>query len=257
MSVDLFNVPSDDGPVPMYEVVPRNPSSAVIVLHEEFGLTNHVREVCRRLGDEGHHVIAPDLFHRTGGEPIPYSQPEMIEHHVGSLTDDNALADVEVALRHLKTRGDWSDDQIGILGFGLGGRFALTTAMQYPIAAAVSFYPLGVMAPAPVGTFPSLATRISEIRAPWLALFGVNDPEMPSARFLELEERLDQATLDVFTRVVRYPRAGYAFDCDMRALFEREAAFDGWQRTSEWFDKRLAPRPSPYHAAWLASKPRA
>jgi carboxymethylenebutenolidase len=253
MTATYIELPTPRSAMTAYEVVPEGRArSAVLLLHEEFGLDEYTRQVARRLGIEGYHVIVPNLFHRTGGESVPYGQPEQVRAHIAVLSDAGVLSDVDASLAYLRHAGEWDDDQIGALGFGLGGRFALAAALRHDFGAAVSMCPTGVVSPSPSGHFATLDDQLGDLGAPWLAIFGASDSLTPLEDVVSLRRALDGAGSDVFTQVVRYRNAGHGFYCDMRATYAQEAAFDSWQRTLEWFEKRVAQRPSPYQAAWLA-----
>jgi carboxymethylenebutenolidase len=253
---------SIDGPelgaVPAYEARPDSPRSAVVLLHEDFGLDEYAREAARILAVDGYHVVCPNLFHRTGGDVFPYGRPEVTNAAVDAVVDDAALDDVSSCLEHLHGHA-WTPEQIGIVGYGIGGRYAFlaATAPEPRVATGISVCPSGLTAGSPpAGSLP-LVSFVGRLRAPWLGVFGLSDPRTPPADIAQLERAIDDAKLDVHTQIVRYQRADRGFFSDRRTTYSHEAADDAWQRVLEWLGRQVAPRPTELHAAWLLRSRRA
>jgi carboxymethylenebutenolidase len=61
-------VPVADGQIPAYRAMPDKggPFPTVLVVHEIFGVHEHIQDICRRLAKVGYFAIAPDLFARQG-----------------------------------------------------------------------------------------------------------------------------------------------------------------------------------------------
>src|SRR5436305_14373125 len=103
----------------IYEVEPLGPPrGGVVVIQEAFGVSPHIEDVTRRAAAAGYHAVAPDMFHRSGpGSIVEYGHfDKVIEFFTAVANDDNILADVDVALDHLRGAG-FPDRQIGIVGF--------------------------------------------------------------------------------------------------------------------------------------------
>src|ERR671936_2733476 len=47
----------------------RNPG--IVVIHEAFGLVEHIRDIARRFANIGYNALAPDLYTRAGGPSDP------------------------------------------------------------------------------------------------------------------------------------------------------------------------------------------
>jgi carboxymethylenebutenolidase len=126
----------------------------------------------------------------------------------------------------------------GIVGFCLGGSVALLAATRHPFGAAVTFYGGGV-AQGRLG-IPPLIDIAAELRAPWLGLYGDQDPSIPVDEVEKL--RVEAAKANVPTSIVRYPEAGHAFHCDPRPSNYHEAsARDAWGKAVDWFGRYLKP----------------
>jgi carboxymethylenebutenolidase len=210
------------------------PYGGIVVLQEAFGVTPQIEDVCQRFADAGWLAVAPHLFHRTGDPVLPTDDFSQVMPHFRALTPAGILADVDAALAYLGDAG-FPADSCGVVGFCAGGTIALYTAVERPIGAAVSYYGGGVAE----GRFgvPPLIELAPRLRAPWLGLYGDEDPSIPVDQVERLAEAA--ATAEVHTEVVRYAGAGHAFNRDGDASYVEEAAADGWMRTLDWFADNL------------------
>lgn len=219
----------------LYEAVPDDPRAAAIVIQEAYGVNDYIERVARDLADEGYHAVAPHLFHRTGGEIVPYDDVPRAIEMIGTLSDSTILADVDATIGHLRAAG-FDDRSIGIVGFCMGGRVTFLTVARRAIGAGVGFYGGAIV----TGWPPKLAALIGEagsLKAPWLGLFGDQDASIPVEQVEQLRAALDEAPVD--TKIVRYPNAGHAFHSEPRASFVPDAAADAWRRTLDWFGRYL------------------
>jgi carboxymethylenebutenolidase len=231
-----IRVPTNAHGMAVYEAIPDNPRAAAIVIQEAYGVNDYIERVARDLAEEGYHAVAPHLFHRTGGEVVPYDDVSKAIEMIGTLSDETILADIDATLVHLRNAG-FADSSIGIVGFCMGGRVTFLTVARRPIGAGVGFYGGAIV----TGWPPKLAALIGEadsLKAPWLGLFGDQDASIPVEQVEQLREALKEATVD--TEIVRYPNAGHAFHSEPRASFVPEAAADAWTRTVDWFTRYLS-----------------
>jgi carboxymethylenebutenolidase len=148
----------------------------------------------------------------------------VLDENNGPPTDP--LDEIDSALTRLVADG-WSTDQVGVIGVGRGGRAALVVAAHRVMGAVVSIEPEDI-------------DSITAVVTPWLGLFG---PDAPSDLDV-FGERL-RAGSSPHTEVVRYGHRFTAADAGGRS-----AAFDARQRCVEWFDRRLARRPSRLAVEW-------
>ena len=230
-------IATPDGPMELFEVAPDGDArGAVIVVQEAFGVNHHIRDVTRRFATAGFHAVAPSLFHRAGGGVADYGDFESLLKLFDGVTDEGTLSDIDATLEHL--RGcDFTDRQVGIVGFCWGGRVTFLVSARRIIGAGVGFYGGGIVSSSPLG-FAPLVDEAPALETPWLGLFGDEDGSIPVADVEQLREALRAAPVD--TEIVRYEDAGHGFHCDARAEFHAEAAADAWNRTLAWFDAHLA-----------------
>jgi carboxymethylenebutenolidase len=200
--------------MPVYEAVPARPSRGLIVVaHEIFGLTPHIRSVCDRLAGEGYRAVAPNLFARARqDEPLPYSADGKTE----GLRIKNALTE-EVMAADLMAVLDRSQKFSAVLGFCLGGVLAWIAAQQVKLDAAVGYYAVGL--PKHFDKPPL---------CPVMFHFGRKDPSVA----LEVIARLAQIYPEV---TIHQYDAGHAFNRDDDAAYLAPAATQAWMRTLEFF----------------------
>jgi len=237
MTTATIEVSTADGPMAIFEATPEaEPRGAVIVIQEAFGVNDHIEDVARRLAGEGYHAVAPALFHRAGGGVAPYDDFTKVMPLFDGVNDEAVLMDVDATIEHLHEAG-FADSSIGIVGFCFGGRVTFLTASRRALGAGVGFYGGGITE-ANVLSPTALIEEASQVKTPWLGLFGDLDEMIPVDGVEKLRTELEAAPVP--TDVVRYADAGHGFHCDARDSYHPESAQDGWQRALAWFDTHLS-----------------
>lgn len=214
-------VPAGDGPWP-----------GVVVVHEIIGLNDDIRRQVDRLAAAGYLAVAVDLFSAGGALRCLSATIRSAVRGEGPAFDD-----LEAARRWLASRGDCTG-RVGVLGFCIGGQFALLAATKGFDAAGVAYGPL-----------PKRPAERLAGAAPIVASYGSRDlPCWHAARKLEAT----LTTLGVDHDVKEYGGAGHSFASqpDSRALnlletvlgmgYRSEATDDLWRRTLAFFDRHLA-----------------
>ncbi|MEV6321906.1 dienelactone hydrolase family protein [Nocardia sp. NPDC051787] len=211
--------PTARGQVPITVVEPEgNARGGIVVLHESRQLTASLRDLMSALAGEGWTVVAPDLFHRVTGEP-------------GGVFGDELFDDFDACFDWLTRRGVFPDT-IGVLGFDSAGTAAFLVATNRPIGTAVSVAARGIVEPLAEQVDP-LVRAAPQLQAPWLGLFGADDPATPPDQV----ERLRDATAraDVASLVVTYPGLHHRAD----TAPADDDAVDSQTRIFDWFDSNL------------------
>ncbi|WP_026556190.1 dienelactone hydrolase family protein [Arthrobacter sp. 35W] len=218
----------------------------LIVLHEVWGLVDHIKDVADRFAAEGYLVLAPDLLDGAGPSPSVLAdlqekmqdpqgrneiQPQLRELMAPMRAPDfaaKALAGVQACFEHLNGL-ESIGSLVGVVGFCFGGSYSFSLAVAEPrLKAAVPFY----------GHADFTAEQLRGITAPVLAFYGEKDERL-MATLPALRESMKAAGVD-FTAVV-YPDAGHAFFNDTNAAAYREDdADDAWSRTLEFLSDKLA-----------------
>lgn len=214
------------GPVSGYLVKPtaaEGPMPAVIVIHENRGLNEHIRDVARRVALEGFVALAPDFLSPAGGTPADEDRArEMIGQLDAAQTRQNAVA----AVTYLNGRDD-TTGKVGAVGFCWGGGLTNDLAAASPdLAAAVPYY----------GRQASL-DEVPNIQAALLL------------HYAGLDERIN-AGIDAYRAALEahgkefeihiYEGANHAFNNDTsEARYHKEAAELAWSRTIAFFKDKL------------------
>ncbi|HVM97788.1 MAG TPA: dienelactone hydrolase family protein [Candidatus Acidoferrales bacterium] len=213
-------------------------SPAVVLVHDVRGLSEHYQDLTRRLAAEGFFALALDLYCRDGAPKLPTL--ESVFSWMQQLDDRRVLRDIDAAVRFLGSRLDVRASSIGIMGFCMGGQYALMAACAVSgFAACVSFY--GMLRYAEKTEIKprdplDLAPKLS---CPWLGLFGDEDALIPRADVKELESLLRKNGKTFQTKI--YQGAGHAFLNDTRPdAYRPEAARDAWERAMTFLRTHLS-----------------
>ena len=227
------------GTVFAYLARPRDPASpartrgrgstvrpAVLVIHENRGLNDHIKDVTRRVARAGFVGLGVDLLSRVGGThqfPDP-QQAGAAYNRVGAAV---FLEDMLASLAYLKTLPFVQADRLGAVGFCAGGGNCLNLAVNsQDLAAAAVFYG---------SSFPT-AEQVDRLAGPLLGIYGEQD------RFVTMRvPSLITALLDrrkVFSLHI-YEGVSHAFHNDTGPSYNRAAACDAWARTVAFFNRHL------------------
>jgi carboxymethylenebutenolidase len=222
---------SEDGPLGFLAHPDAGPVPGVVIIPDVWGLSDHQRDIARRLAADGFAALAIDPYRKTGKGEItePFAW-------IRTLSDPVILETVQEAIDALPAR------KIGVMGFCMGGQYALLAACSCRgLSGCVSFYG---MVRYESGLDPTRKPRspldaIADLRCPLLGLYGEEDAFIPVADVDELRRRLAGAGKEFDVRL--YPGAGHAFMNDTRpAAYRPEAAADAWRRMLAFFRERLA-----------------
>jgi len=195
---------------------------AVLVCHENRGLTPHIEDVARRFAKAGYAALALDLLSREGGtasldrDAVP-----------GALTQAGAqrhVADFSAGFDYLQSQDFVERGRIAMTGFCFGGGITWQAATELPeLKATSAFY----------GPAPDLA-RVPTIKP---AVFGV---------YAELDQRITGAmpalrdalgATDVRHQLTVYPGVDHAFHNDTGDRYNEAQATAAWNDTLAWFGK--------------------
>ncbi|MBV7407086.1 dienelactone hydrolase family protein [Enterobacter sp. ENT03] len=233
----LTSIPSQGDNMPAYHARPAEAAGAlpvVIVIQEIFGVHEHIRDLCRRLAQEGYLAVAPELYFRQG-DPNEYDDiPTLLSELVSKVPDAQVLADLDhVANWAARNGGD--PHRLMATGFCWGGRIAWLYAAHNPqLKAAVAWY--GKLVGDKTINSPTHPVDIAtELTAPVLGLYGAQDTSIPQDTIDTMRQALRAA--NATAEIVVYPDAGHAFNADYRPSYHAESAQDGWQRMLTWFER--------------------
>jgi carboxymethylenebutenolidase len=210
------------------------PRGAAVLLCAWGAEETDTAELMNRLAEHGYESVAADITSGANADGDP-------------LSDDGLVSDVLTLLDRLALRG-WAHEQVGIVGYGLGGRAALLAASECTLGAVVSVNPSGV-ATAAGDALPSLLDSPPLVRTPWLGMFGGHGEHTDPAAADRLGSTLDEMS-PVYTELVVYPGVTGDFYRDSPQPADHAASVDCWQRVVEWLNLRVVPRLTPLAEAW-------
>lgn len=196
---------------------------AMIVIHENRGLTPHIQDVARRMALEGFLTLAPDALSPLGGTP---EDPDQVRSLFGKLDSEATARNFVAAVQYLKAH-PLSTGKVGCTGFCWGGGMTNQVAVRSPdLLAAVPYY----------GAQPA-AQDVPKIKAALLLHYAGND-ERINRGIPAFEEALKKAKIEY--KIYIYEGAGHAFNNDTSPdRYNKEAAELAWKRTIAFFKEKL------------------
>ncbi|MDA4088620.1 hypothetical protein MHAS_01864 [Mycolicibacterium hassiacum DSM 44199] len=201
------------------------PRGGVLVIHENKGLTDHIRSVAGRLAGVGYSALAIDLLSGHGGTET-FADPAEATAALGSLPPADAVADLKSGVDELARRVPGR--RLAAVGFCMGGTMVwrLLAAGEPRLAAAVPFY----------GPTPDDPDFSGSRDVAVLGIYAENDQRVNAT------EPVARAALEAAGMVfelVTEPGAGHAFFNDTGERYNAAAAADAWRRLREWFARHL------------------
>jgi carboxymethylenebutenolidase len=212
---------------------------AILVIPGIFGVTEYMRESAAQLAQNGFAALDVNLFARTP-EAGGLTAIDQLRPIVDRMPDAQILGDLQAGIDYLKRQAFVRGGGVGVVGFCMGGKYALLlTARSGDVRAAVPFYG-PVTQPAATPARPAApADLVKAIRVPVQGHYGRLDTGIPVADVERLERELrEQGTTAQF---FIYDQAGHAFHDYSRAMvYNAPAARLAWSRTIEFFKKHLS-----------------
>ncbi|HTT86581.1 MAG TPA: dienelactone hydrolase family protein [Acidimicrobiales bacterium] len=197
----------------------------VVVIQEWWGLVPHILDVCDRFASAGFVALAPDLYRgRSATEPDEAGKAMM------AMKMDEAARDMSGAVDEVRRRS--GRDNVGVVGFCMGGGLALVLATQRPdaVVACVPFY--GII------PWPDAQPDYSAMRAAVLGHIAAKDDFFSPEAASTLENQLKDLGVDVQFHI--YPGADHAFFNDTRPeVHDAQASAAAWQRTLDFLHAHL------------------
>ena len=226
---ETVQFPGKAGNVKAYLSRPKDGKNlgTVIVIHENRGLVDHIKDVARRLAKEGFAALSVDLLSRIGGTEQFKTGEEAIEA-IKKITPDIVVEDLTAAVAYLKKQS-FFNGRVGVVGFCWGGGNSLNFATKCKdLNGAIVYY----------GRNPDPLVQVQNIPCPLLGNYGEDDPNiMPGVEPLKAALQKCGKNFDIKV----YPGAKHAFSNNTNAdRYHPDAAKDAWGRTVNFFKKNLA-----------------
>jgi carboxymethylenebutenolidase len=237
LEAQMVDYPGPGGTVFGYLAKPRDPDSpararvranapsrpAVLVIHENRGLNEHIKDVVRRVARAGYIGLGVDLVSRQGGTH-QFPDPQQAGAALNRVGAAAQLEDLLASVAYLKSLP--TVQRIGVVGFCFGGGLCWTLAVNsQDVSAVVPYY----------GT-PTAVERLDSITAAILGIYAETDRNLTLRMPAIVTGMLERRKPFGFHL---YDGVGHAFHNDTGPAYNRAAACDAWARTIAFFDKHL------------------
>jgi carboxymethylenebutenolidase len=201
------------------------PKAALLVIHENRGLTPHFNDLVGRFAALGYSALCVDLLSPEGGTG-GLSDPAAAPTALANAPEERLVRDLQAGVGELQRRVPGK--KVGVVGFCFGGGMTwnLLNAGEARLAAAVPFY-----GPAPDNP------DFSKAKAAVLAMYGGLDDRVNATR-ATAEAALKKAGLTYEIRT--FPEANHAFFNDTGERYNAKAATEAQAAMLTWFDRYLA-----------------
>ncbi|HEX2836078.1 MAG TPA: dienelactone hydrolase family protein [Thermoanaerobaculia bacterium] len=226
---EWVDIKQGDRTVRAYVVYPERADKgpAIVVIHENRGLTDWVRTVADRLAENGYIAIAPDLLSGTapnGGGTKDYASEDAAREGISKLPRPQVLADLRATVDYAKKIPS-ANGKVSVGGFCWGGSQTWLAANEIPeLSGAYVFY----------GTGPQDAAGVANIQAPVFGFYGGADARVNAT--IPKTEELMKGAGKRFEPVI-YDGAGHAFmragEASDATEPNRKAMEEGWKRWLE------------------------
>ena len=230
--------PGDGATIGGALAIPRHtPAPAVVLIPDVRGVSPLYCRLGARLAEAGILTLVLDIYSREGTPDLP--DMEAVNRCIAALPDQRVLGDVAAAVRHLSERKDVIAQAIGVVGFCVGGQYAVMAACKVTgLRACVSFYGMLRYAERPPHKPESPLDMAAALGCPLLGLYGAEDALIPIADIHELEAVLARTGKRFEYEI--YPGAGHAFLNDARPdAYRPEAAAHAWSRAVTFLQSEL------------------
>jgi len=197
----------------------------VVVIHENRGQTEHIRDVVRRVATAGLVAINIDLVARAGGAD-KLTDSAAYNAELGKRSVADKLSDHNATMTYLRGQ---SSGSLGVVGFCFGGGEVWNlVAATADLKAAVPFY----------GPQPANYTDIAKTKSAVSAVYAELDTRITGTA-PQMEEQLKKAGVPY--QITVYPGVNHAFHNDTNAdRYNAVQAQKAWVATIEWFRRYLA-----------------
>ena len=198
------------------------PFPGMIVIHEIFGLNDNIRQISREFAGQGYAALAVDLFSNRSRALC------MMQIFYGMMfrpLNNSMLDDLNSAFDVLKKTPGVDPNRIGVVGFCMGGAYALQMAISSKgMKAASVFY----------GANPKPLDAVAQA-CPVMGSYPDKDFTTQAAR--DLEAKLERYEIPHDIKI--YENTQHSFYSQQRTPFEVEASKDAWQRMLNFFGEHI------------------
>jgi len=200
-------------------------SAALIVIHEWWGLNDNIKKMTETLASEGYTALAVDLYDGNIA-----ANPDQAKKLLSSTLQDSQKINNNLQLAYQYLDQEQKVARIGSIGWCIGGRWSLQTALLFPtqLKATVIYYGAGME------TNPAL---LKTLQMPILGIFGELDQNPSVNTVQEFEAALKSQGKSVEIHI--YPNADHAFANPSGTRYNESAAKDAWEKTIAFLHRNL------------------
>ncbi len=196
---------------------------ALILIHEWWGLNDHIKDVANRYAQEGFIVVAPDLFRgKVTSDPAEASK---LMH---GLAIEDGLDTIRNAIMTAKEK--YNISAFGITGFCMGGTFALRAACEVDglsLKASAPFY----------GDIPE-ENVLKNLKIPTVFISGKRDQWITPEKVSEMEKIASKYNLPLES--IKYDADHAFFNNTRPEVYDEISAKDAWQKVLKFFKEKLS-----------------
>jgi carboxymethylenebutenolidase len=198
---------------------------AVIMIHENRGLNDNIKDTADILAKQGYVVLAVDLFQ---GQVT--ADPNQARELSSSVRNNPGIAieNMKSAIAYLSSLQNVNASRIASIGWCFGGGQSLQLALNsedYPLAATIIYY----------GQVVNDTNQISKIKWPVLGIFGDQDQSISVDSVKAFEQALNET--GVTNEIYIYPGVGHAFANPSNDNYASRETADAWMKTLAFLDK--------------------
>ena len=201
---------------------------AVVMIHENKGLNDYIKESANLLAKNGYVVLAVDLFN---GEVVTNNQ-ERSGELTGAIRENPGIAieNMKAAVNYLRSLDNVDPSKIASLGWCFGGQQSLQLAINSkddPLAATVIYY----------GRLTNDSQAISNITSPVLGIFGGKDQSISADSVMQFQKALNDT--GITNEIYVYPNVGHAFANPSNDNYAPTETADAWKKTLDFLSRNL------------------
>ncbi|MBI3312692.1 MAG: dienelactone hydrolase family protein [Candidatus Omnitrophica bacterium] len=197
----------------------------VIVLHDIWGLNDHVKVLTRKLARQGYCVLAIDLF-RGNVTNLPHIAKEFLNRY----SPEEDMDTIKHRFEKLMNKDYVAKEKVAFVGLLSGGYYALLAASELKLAATVCFY----------GRFPEDLTQeqIRKIKCPVLCFMGGKGNQIYRENMRELQKSFRRYTINAQNQVYENAKPPFFDDLHLET-YHKESADDAWLRLLAFLEERF------------------
>jgi carboxymethylenebutenolidase len=239
LTAGSIEIPTATGKIPGYYARPAKTVAGkcpvVLVIHEAFGVHEHIQDICRRYAKAGYLAIAPELFVRQGDVTKHTEVVTIFNEVISKVPDDQVNSDLDATLAYARKNLQGHKTLVGAVGYCWGGRAVWEYAYHNPkLTAGLAYY----------GRVEGMVSDErpldpidfgSELKVPVLGLYAEKDTSISLESVARMQAELKKSGSG--SEIVVLPGVGHAFNSDYRANYNKAAAEKAWELGIAWFRK--------------------